>query len=105
MCGLVGLEFCVFGSRIVREKWVSKFALGEMGEVAGVFFIVAPNHRELIQIADLPDSKRIQSIIGAAIPLQHAREAFERGIAGGLRGKIVLQVAEEHFSDGDVTRI
>ena len=61
----------------------------------GVFFIVTPNHRELIQIGDLLDSKRIQSIIGATIPLQHAREAFERGLAGGLRGKIVLQVAEE----------
>jgi len=61
----------------------------------GVFFIVTPNRGELIQIADLLDNKKIRPIIGATIPLEGAREAFERGLAGGIRGKIVLQVAEE----------
>jgi len=67
----------------------------EAQRLRGVFFIVAPNRRELTQIADLLDSKKIRTIIGATLPLQRAREAFERGLAGGIRGKIVLQVAEE----------
>jgi NADPH:quinone reductase-like Zn-dependent oxidoreductase len=70
-------------------------ARAEAQGLRGVFFIVAPNRRELIQIADLLDTKKIRPIIGATVPLHRAREAFECGLGGGIRGKIVLQVAEE----------
>lgn len=74
---------------------VDSLERAEAQGLRGVFFVVAPNRRELIQIAGLLDSKKIRTIIGATIPLKIAREAFERGLAGGIRGKIVLQVAEE----------
>jgi hypothetical protein len=31
-------------------------------------------------------------VLDAVLPLARAREAFERGLAGHVRGKIVLQV-------------
>ncbi|HEX5085982.1 MAG TPA: zinc-binding dehydrogenase [Blastocatellia bacterium] len=59
----------------------------------GVFFIVQPNREQLGRIASLMDSGVIRPVIAETIPLQKARQAFERGVAGHTRGKLVLQVA------------
>ena len=34
------------------------------------------------------------TVLDAVLPLARAREAFERGLAGHVRGKIVLRVNE-----------
>ena len=59
----------------------------------GVFFIVEPNREQLGKIAALIDSGDIRPVIAEIIPLAKARQAFERGVAGHTRGKLVLQVA------------
>jgi NADPH:quinone reductase-like Zn-dependent oxidoreductase len=59
----------------------------------GLFFIVEPNREQLGEIAALIDSGAIRPVIAETIPLARAREAFERGVAGHTRGKLVLQVA------------
>jgi NADPH:quinone reductase-like Zn-dependent oxidoreductase len=64
-------------------------------EAAGrraVFFIVQPNREQLGKIAALIDSGAIRPVIAETIPLAKARQAFERGVAGHTRGKLVLQV-------------
>jgi len=58
----------------------------------GVDFIVTPSRPELIEIARLVEVGKLRTIIAATFPLERAREAFERGLSGHNRGKIVLQV-------------
>jgi NADPH:quinone reductase-like Zn-dependent oxidoreductase len=58
----------------------------------GLFFIVEPNREQLGNIAALIDSGAIRPVVAETIPLARAREAFERGVAGRTRGKLVLQV-------------
>lgn len=60
--------------------------------VRGVSFIVDPNREQLVKIADLIDSGIIRPVVSGVFPLAHAREAFERGIRGQTRGKLVLSV-------------
>ncbi|QEH35460.1 Phenolphthiocerol synthesis polyketide synthase type I Pks15/1 [Aquisphaera giovannonii] len=60
----------------------------------GVFFIVEPSRAQLVEIARLIDAGEVRPVLEAVLPLARAREAFERGLAGHVRGKIVLQVQE-----------
>jgi NADPH:quinone reductase-like Zn-dependent oxidoreductase len=61
--------------------------------VRGAFFVVEPNRTQLIELGHLIDKGIIRVVVGAVLPLARAREAFEQGLAGHMRGKIVLQVA------------
>lgn len=61
--------------------------------VRGAFFIVEPNRTQLIELGHLIDEGTLRVVVGGVFPLARAREAFEQGIAGHVRGKIVLQVA------------
>jgi NADPH:quinone reductase-like Zn-dependent oxidoreductase len=67
-------------------------AHGKRGGRRGVFFIVHPDREQLARIAALIDSGAIRPVIAETIPLAKARQAFERGVAGHTRGKLVLQV-------------
>jgi NADPH:quinone reductase-like Zn-dependent oxidoreductase len=58
--------------------------------VRGVSFIVKPSRLELIKIKELIDGGIIRPIVSPVFPLAQARQAFERGIAGHPRGKLVL---------------
>ena len=58
----------------------------------GVFFVVRPDREQLGQIARLIDSGAVHPVIAHTVPLADAREAFERGVAGHTRGKLVLAV-------------
>ncbi len=61
--------------------------------VRGVDFIVEPSRAQLIEIAQLIEAGQLRPIVEATFPLEKAREAFERGLRGHNRGKLVLQVA------------
>jgi NADPH:quinone reductase-like Zn-dependent oxidoreductase len=61
--------------------------------VKGVFFIVEPNRTQLEEIARLIDTGRVRSFVDTVLPLEQARLAFEQGLKGHSRGKIVLRVA------------
>jgi NADPH:quinone reductase-like Zn-dependent oxidoreductase len=61
--------------------------------VRSAFFIVEPKRSQLIELGRLIDAGTLRVIVGATLPLEKAQEAFEKGFAGHLRGKIVLQVA------------
>ena len=63
--------------------------------VRAVFFVVRPNRAELIQIAKLIDAGQLRPVIESVLPLSEARQAFERGLSGHTRGKIILLVADE----------
>ena len=61
--------------------------------VRGAFFIVDPSRTQLIELGHLIDEGILRVVVGAVLPLARAREAFEQGLSGHMRGKIVLQVA------------
>jgi NADPH:quinone reductase-like Zn-dependent oxidoreductase len=60
-----------------------------------IFFIVEPNRVELIELGRLIDSGKVKTTIAEVFPLEQAEQAFERGLAGHVRGKIVLRIADQ----------
>jgi len=61
----------------------------------GLFFIVEPHRAQLNELSRLIDAGTIRPIVEAALPLNRAREAYERGIRNHPRGKLVLTVVGE----------
>jgi NADPH:quinone reductase-like Zn-dependent oxidoreductase len=47
-------------------------------------------------LSRLIDAGIIRTIVEAVLPLERAREAYERGIREHPRGKLVLEVASEN---------
>ena len=60
--------------------------------VKGFSMLVEPNREELKEIAKLVDAGEVKPVVGAVFPLSRAREAYERGLGGHNRGKLVLEV-------------
>ena len=60
--------------------------------IRGIYFIVEPSRAQLVEIAQLIDAGQIRPVLDVVLPLAQVREAFERGLAGHVRGKIVLRV-------------
>jgi NADPH:quinone reductase-like Zn-dependent oxidoreductase len=61
----------------------------------GLFFIVEPSRTQLNELSRLIDAGIIRPIVEAVLPLDRAREAYERGITDHPRGKLVLAVGGE----------
>jgi NADPH:quinone reductase-like Zn-dependent oxidoreductase len=59
----------------------------------GLFILVEPSQRQLNELSRLIDAGVIRPVVEAVLPLNRAREAYERGISGHPRGKLVLEVA------------
>jgi NADPH:quinone reductase-like Zn-dependent oxidoreductase len=68
---------------------------GAAARTRELFFIVEPNRSELIELGKLIDAGKLKTIISEVFPLDNARKAFEKGLAGHVRGKIVLRVAND----------
>ena len=60
--------------------------------VNGFSILVEPNRQELTEIANLVDTGEVKPVVDAVLPLSRAREAYERGLRGHNRGKLVLKV-------------
>jgi len=60
--------------------------------VKGFSILVEPNRKELVEIARVIDAGEVKPVVDAVFPLSRAREAYERGLRGHNRGKIVLKV-------------
>jgi NADPH:quinone reductase-like Zn-dependent oxidoreductase len=54
--------------------------------------LVQPDRDQLAQIAELIDQAKIRPIIDRVYPLPQARDAYEHGLQGHNRGKVVLDV-------------
>jgi NADPH:quinone reductase-like Zn-dependent oxidoreductase len=57
------------------------------------WFIVEPSGAQLVQIGELIDAGQVRPIIEQVYPLAQARQAYEAGIQGHPRGKIVLSIS------------
>jgi NADPH:quinone reductase-like Zn-dependent oxidoreductase len=57
------------------------------------YFVVEPSREQLEELARMTDAGDLRVVVDAVFPLAEARAAFERSLARGRRGKIVLRVA------------
>lgn len=57
------------------------------------YFIVEPNRKQLFELARLADAGAIRPAVDSTFPLDRGREAFDRVMARGKRGKVVLDIA------------
>lgn len=62
-------------------------------EVRFVYFIVEPSGAQLRQIGGLLDAGQVRPIVDQVFPLAEARQAYDAGIHGHPRGKIVLTIS------------
>jgi NADPH:quinone reductase-like Zn-dependent oxidoreductase len=60
--------------------------------VNGIYFVVAPDREQLLQLARLADEKAVRPAIDSVFSLADAVQAFARVMASGKRGKVVLEV-------------
>lgn len=63
--------------------------------IDALYFVVEPDREQLVELARLADSGELRPAIDSVFPLADARAAFERSMAAGKRGKVVLRVADE----------
>jgi len=61
--------------------------------IKGEFFIVEPSRTQLEEIGRLIDTGRLRVFVDSVRPIAQARQAFEQGLKGHSRGKIVLRIA------------
>jgi NADPH:quinone reductase-like Zn-dependent oxidoreductase len=57
------------------------------------YFIVEPNRAQLVELARLADEGALRPAVDSTFPLDRALDAFDRVMAPGKRGKVVLDVA------------
>ena len=81
------------GVMISVAKFFPETEPGEHG-VRGLFFIVEPDRDQLEELAKLIDAGSLKPVVARVFPLAQARDAFELGLQGHTRGKIVLRVQD-----------
>jgi NADPH:quinone reductase-like Zn-dependent oxidoreductase len=63
--------------------------------IGASYFVVEPNREQLVEIARLADEGALRPAIDSVYSLSEAPAAFERSLAGGKRGKVVIRVVDE----------
>jgi NADPH:quinone reductase-like Zn-dependent oxidoreductase len=61
--------------------------------VDGRYFVVEPKPHQLAEITGLIDGGNVRPAIDSVFPLHDARAAFDRSMAPGKAGKVVIRVA------------
>jgi NADPH:quinone reductase-like Zn-dependent oxidoreductase len=64
----------------------------------GTYFVVEPGQEQLIELARLVDGGELRVAIDSTFALSEATAAFERSLASGKRGKVVIRVAGDGTS-------
>jgi NADPH:quinone reductase-like Zn-dependent oxidoreductase len=62
--------------------------------VRDAFMIVRADASQLAQIAGMIDAGELRIFLGQTFDLAEAREAYDRAMHGGIRGKVALRVVE-----------
>jgi NADPH:quinone reductase-like Zn-dependent oxidoreductase len=62
------------------------------------YFVVEPSREQLVELARLADEGALRPAVDSVFALTDARAAFERSLARGKRGKVVLRVGDEDRS-------
>jgi NADPH:quinone reductase-like Zn-dependent oxidoreductase len=65
----------------------------------GTYFVVEPDRDQLIELGRLIDATRLRVAIDSTFGLSQGRAAFERSLAAGKRGKVVIDVGKDSAPD------
>jgi NADPH:quinone reductase-like Zn-dependent oxidoreductase len=60
--------------------------------VHATYFVVEPDRQQLMELAKLATDGTLRPAIDSVFPLKDARAAFDRVMASGKRGKVVIEV-------------
>ncbi len=63
--------------------------------ITTTYFVVEPSRGQLSELARLVDDGKLRAAIDAVFTLADARQAFERSMTSGKRGKVVLRIVDE----------
>lgn len=61
-------------------------------KIEATYFVVEPNRSQLVELGRMIDAGDLHPAIDSVFPLSDARAAFERSMASGKTGKVVLRV-------------
>jgi NADPH:quinone reductase-like Zn-dependent oxidoreductase len=67
--------------------------------IAAKYFLVEPNREQLVELARAVEAGDLRPAIDSVFPLAGARAAFERSLASGKSGKVVLRIKEDVADD------
>jgi NADPH:quinone reductase-like Zn-dependent oxidoreductase len=96
----IDLVFDTVGGELVERAAALLADGGRLVSVAaeppgkGTYFVVEPNREQLVELARLVDSGELRVAVDSTFALSEATAAFERSLAAGKRGKVVIQIAE-----------
>jgi NADPH:quinone reductase-like Zn-dependent oxidoreductase len=102
---LVDLVFDTVGGEFLEHAPALLARGGRLVSVAGeppgegIYFVVEPSREQLVELARLVDSGDLRVAIDSTFALSEATAAFERSLASGKHGKVVMQVAGKSESD------
>jgi NADPH:quinone reductase-like Zn-dependent oxidoreductase len=102
--GAIDLVFDTVGGELLARASALLAPGGRLVSVAeeprgeGTYFVVEPGREQLIELAQLVDSGELRVAIDATFTLAEAAAAFERSLASGKRGKVVIRVADDQSS-------
>ena len=96
--GTVDLVFDTVGGQLLERAPAQLASGARLVSVAeeprgeGTYFVVEPNREQLIELAKLVDSGRLRVAIDSTFTLAEAAAAFERSLASGKHGKVVIEL-------------
>jgi NADPH:quinone reductase-like Zn-dependent oxidoreductase len=64
----------------------------------GTYFVVEPSREQLVELARLVDSGELRVAIDSTFALSEVTAAFQRSLASGKHGKVVIRVAGDDAS-------
>jgi NADPH:quinone reductase-like Zn-dependent oxidoreductase len=97
--GPFDLVFDTVGGDLIERASALLAGHGRLVSVAseppggGTFFVVEPSRERLVELTRLVDTGEVRVSIDSTFALSDATAAFERSLASGKRGKVVIQVA------------
>jgi NADPH:quinone reductase-like Zn-dependent oxidoreductase len=68
--------------------------VGPDDKIETSYFVVDPNRQQLVALARMIDAGELRPSIDSVFALTDARAAFERSLASGKRGKVILRVVD-----------
>ena len=111
----IDVVFDTVGGETLQRSWGVLKPRGRMITIAAdseataddrvkqAFFIVEPNHEQLTRIGKLLETRRLQTVVDAVLPLAQASVAYTGDVKERRgRGKLVIAVVAQEASGGKV---
>ena len=100
----VNLVFDTVGGELLERAPALLASSGRLVSVAaeppgdGTYFVVEPSREQLVELARLLDSGELRVAIDSTFALSEATAAFQRSLASGKHGKVVIRIAGDGVS-------